>query len=219
MGHDYRGDRQLIPDPLNEVVNAVGHDGVQAGGRLIIEDNLRLVDDGAGQANPFAHAPGELRGVLVFGAGQLDCLEHLGHAVGDLRLRERGVPAEGEGHILGDRHGIEQGRALEEHAELAADRQEFPFVHRHNVLVLDQDFAALGLEQADQVLEQHALAAAAAADNDHRLALVDAKTDAIQDGVAAETLPQVADFNHSACKAWPSVRVRKKFVMSMVIDE
>ena len=78
---------------------------------------------------------------------------------------------------------------------------------------------ASGLQQADQVLEQHAFAAAAAADDDDRLALLNPKAHAVQDGMGAEALLQIADFDHSVSKIWPRISVRKKLEIRMVIEE
>ena len=78
---------------------------------------------------------------------------------------------------------------------------------------------ASGLQQADQVLEQHAFPAAAAADDDDRLAFLDPEAHAVQDGVGAEALLQFADFDHRVWKIWPSVSVRKKLEIRIVIEE
>src|SRR5438552_3192849 len=46
--HGDRGHFEPLADPDDQLVDAVGHDGVQSSGRLVVKDDLRLVDDGAG---------------------------------------------------------------------------------------------------------------------------------------------------------------------------
>ena len=98
-------------------------------------------------------------------------------------------------------------------------RQQLSFVKRHNIFPIDQHLAGIRLEQCDQVLEEHALATAAPADNHHRLPFVDAKADTIQHDVRAELLRQIAHLDHKVWKIFPSVSVRKKFVIRMVMEE
>ncbi len=69
------------------------------------------------------------------------------------------------------------------------------------------------------MLEQDALAPAAAPDNDHRFAFLNAKVHVVQDLVLTEALRQSADLDHKVLKICPSASVRKKFEMRMVMDE
>ncbi len=55
-------------------------------------------------------------------------------------------------------------------------------------LVVKKDFAAVGPEKSDDVLEHHALAAAAGAEHDERLALFDRQIDLVQHDEVAEAL-------------------------------
>jgi hypothetical protein len=77
---------------------------------------------------------------------------------------------------------------LEQHAELAPDIDQLALVHMRDVLAFNEYFAGVGLQQRNEMLQQNAFAATARADDDDGLAFVDAKIDAIQDWVVAETL-------------------------------
>jgi hypothetical protein len=101
------------------------------------------------------------------------------------------VPAQPERHVFRDRHRIEQRRALKHHAEFPAHAQQLAFVHRHDVLAVNQHLARVRLQQADEVLEQNAFAAAAAPDDDDRFAVFNPKADAVEDFVRAETFFQM----------------------------
>ena len=80
--------------------------------------------------------------------------------------------------------------------------------HRHAVLVhdlgrlhrltADEDFACIRLFQADEMLEQDGLAAAARAHDDEDFTGPDVKVEARQDLLAVETLAQPANLDAEA---------------------
>src|SRR5207244_3967992 len=100
-----------------------------------------------------------------------------------------------------------------------AHAQQLAFAHRDDVLTVDQDVAGIGFHQPDEVFEQDAFAAAAAADDGDGFAAFDLETDAFQDALRAEVLLQVADFDHSRPTIFPNARVRKKFTIRTVMEE
>ncbi len=60
MGDGDGGRAQLLHLRLDQIVDDVAHDGVEAGGRLVEENDLGLGGDGAGEADALAHAAGKL---------------------------------------------------------------------------------------------------------------------------------------------------------------
>src|ERR1035438_6243795 len=184
---------QPVAHPQDQLVYTVRDNWVQPGRRLIIQKDLRLVNNRARQADPLFHAARQFGRILVLGARQIHHFEHLGYLLTDFLFRQGTFAAKGKSHILCHVHGIEEGGALEQHAELAAHVQQLTFVHGDDVLVLDEHLPGVGLEEADQVLEQDALPAAAATDDDDRLALLDPEAHAVQDGMRAAALFPVPD--------------------------
>ncbi len=75
--------------------------------------------------------------------------------------------AQGEGDVFADGERIEKRAVLEEHAGFLAQRHQLLLVHLGEVLVAEPNLPRIGLHEGDDVLEQHAFAAAAAADDDH----------------------------------------------------
>ena len=67
-----------------------------------------------------------------------------------------------------------------------------------DVLAVNVDFAGVGGDQADEELEQNALAAAAHADDGHRLALLDGEIHAVQDAERAEAFLQIGALQSSS---------------------
>src|SRR3954468_2008715 len=84
-------DAELLARSDDHLVDALGGERVEAGGRLVVEDDLRLPDDGAGQAHPLAHAAGELGREFLLHAEELDDGQLLLHLLADLILGELGV--------------------------------------------------------------------------------------------------------------------------------
>ncbi len=90
-----------------------------------------------------------------------------------------------------DRHRIEERAALKENADLAPNCGKLPLAQSDDVLAIDPDFARVGPHQADQIFQQDALAAAAAADDHERLAGRDAQVDPAQNFLRTDALFQV----------------------------
>ena len=78
--------------------------------------------------------------------------------------------------------------------------KQFPFIHGHDVFIVNQHLAGVGLQQANQMLEQDALAPAAAANDDDRLAFFNAKPDAFQNQIRTKALLQIPHLNHTVWK-------------------
>src|SRR2546423_1143283 len=100
-----------------------------------------------------------------------------------------------------------------------ANFEQFSFIHPADIFSINQHLARIGTQQANQMLEQNALAAATAPNDHHRFAGFNAKTHAVQDWVWAEALPEIAHLDHKLFNTSLRVRVRKKLVMSRVMDE
>jgi hypothetical protein len=178
------------------VVDGIDENGVEAGGRLVEEDDLGLVDESPGDRHALAHATRDLGGVLVPHVGEADLLELLLHPILDLRRFQAGFLPEREGDVLGDRHGVEEGAPLEDHPVALADAVQLAPAQARDLGAVHRDRPRVGAEQSDEVLEQDRLAAAAPADDHHDLAGGDVEIDAAQDRLAAEALVEVLDPDH-----------------------
>jgi hypothetical protein len=102
--------------------------------------------------------------------------------------------AKGEGDIMADIHGVEEGAVLEEDSELASHGPELAFLEAGDFVAIDDDGAFIGLEEADEVFEEDAFAAAAGADHDGALAAGDIEIDAAEDMLGAKRFLKAAHF-------------------------
>ena len=98
-----------------------------------------------------------------------------------------------ERHVLPERQRVEQGRALEQHPELAVDPVAVVARYSDHVFSVDQDRSGIGLEDADDAFDQHRLSGAGAADHDQGFAGADVEIEPAQDLFAPERLFQSAD--------------------------
>src|SRR5690606_29080863 len=180
----------------DEAVDDVRHNRVEAGRRLVEKDDLRLGGDRAGEGDPLLHAAGQLRRPeLSYIRAEADARQLLERD--DLRLRSRHALTldQAEGDVLPDRQAVEQRAALEEHPELGVHALALARREMHDVLSVDLDRAAIGVNDAEDRLEEHRLAGAGAADDDERLAAPDIEIHPLQHLLAAEALVQIANFD------------------------
>ena len=100
-----------------------------------------------------------------------------------------------EEDVLGHGQGVEQGRALEEHAELLLEGEQVLPGQRGGVEAVDGHPSLVRGQEPDDVLEQDALAAAAPADDDHALPPLHAEVEAVEDDVVPEALADPLDLD------------------------
>ncbi len=122
---------------------------------------------------------------------EADLIDPLQHDLADLLLRLVRLLPQREGDVVVEIHGAEQGAVLEEDPELAAHLEELGAAPVRDGLAVDEDVAVVGEHQADEVLDEHALAGARRAEDHGDHPVGDADVQAVQDAVAAERLVHV----------------------------
>ena len=100
---------------------------------------------------------------------------------------------QGQGDVLLNRQRVEQRAILEHHAQPLAQGRQLLFAESRRVLAEDFDAARSGLHQADNRLEQGALAAAATAEHDGDFPLIHVRVNPAQDGRLAVGHAEVLD--------------------------
>ena len=110
----------LLLEPEEAVPQDVAGLRVEAGGRLVEQQDLRLVDERAGDRQPAPHAAGERLDALVAALGELGEVEEAGGPLGDDRLRQAEVAAVDEQVLPYGQLGV-QCVVLRHDAEARAD--------------------------------------------------------------------------------------------------
>ena len=159
----------------DQVVEGVGADRVEAGRRLVEEDDVGVERDRPGEAGALLHAAGELGGELRrrrSAAGRPSTTLSRASA-----SRSRRLDVEELAHrrldVLLDGQRREQRPLLEEHPPAPADRGELGVGAVEDVDAEDPDRAGRRAVQPDDRAQQHRLAGARAADDAEHLAPVD----------------------------------------------
>jgi hypothetical protein len=116
------------------------------------------------------------------------------------------VASQRERDILGDREGVEERGRLEDHTDAHPDAVHRLIIHRVHRFAKDEDLAPARLEQPNQVLEEHALAAAARTHDDLDLALPDPERHTFQDRDPIERLPEVMHGHDVGGRRAPGLR-------------
>ena len=78
--------------------------------------------------------------------------------------------------------------ALKKNSDFLTNGRELPFGHANNILAFNPNFSRIRSHQTDKMFEQHALAAAAAADNRKGFTARDFEIDPAQDFLGADFL-------------------------------
>jgi hypothetical protein len=198
VGDDQERRVDLGVEVDDELVEEGGTDRVEAGVGLVEEHDLGVEDQGSRQARALAHAAGDLTGELVLGADEADEVHLLHHDVADLGLGLLGVLAQREGDVVVEVHRPEHGAVLEQHAEELPDLVEVLLGAGGDVGALDEDLAVVGLEQADQALEEDGLAGTGRAEHHADLAGRDGQGHVSKDELRAEGLGEVVHFDLDA---------------------
>ena len=161
---------RLLPDAQELEVHPLPGQGVEGAEGLVHQQQLGVVNEGAGDGDALLHAAGELLGIAALEAleaHQLEKTPRLGLQRGAVHLED----LDGQQDIVEDLAPVQQQGLLKDKADLAPGIE---------LLLVDKDLAGALLEEPRDDLEQRCLAAARRADKAHELLRVDVKGDAAE---------------------------------------
>src|ERR1017187_7625136 len=217
-----RDRRRFEPRPhlLDDLHDDVRRDRVEAGRGFVEKEDFGLQRDRAREAYAAPHPSRKLGRALVLDAGQAHELKALSHPIGDLLFRLLRVPREGKRDVLAHAHRVEERAFLKRHAELASQDVALARRHRPEVLAVDLDRARIGLQEANDVLQENALADPRLSDEGERLAFLDLEIQTYEDLLFAEALRHALepDRGGRGGGAQNSTFVRKKSAMRIVSE-
>ena len=111
-------DAHALLDVFQFVLHVLAQSEVERAERLVEQQHLRTVDQGAGDGDTLLLAAGEACYLAVFKAFEADDLEHFGDAVVDFLFRQL-RQAQAEGDVVVDIEVREEGVSLEHGVDLA----------------------------------------------------------------------------------------------------
>ena len=193
VGDDYDGRAETVAEAQDEVVETARAERIESGTGLVEEEDFRIERHGAGDAGAFVHAAADLGGIVVLVAREADEGELIGNELADGLGRQSGVFFQRHGDVLGKRHGGPQCAGLIHHAKAADEFLPFHRTGGGEILVAIENAALDGFQQADEVAQQRALAAAAAAHDDKNVLLGDLEIEIPHDHEGVISHRQIAD--------------------------
>ena len=146
-----------FPDLHDCTCQFVGVYRVQFGGRLVIQDEVRIHGQGTGYGNPFFHAARKFRCPEIFTPLETDHGKLAADYLTYLRLGANPVLPEPEPDIFSDGKGIEQRRRLENHTVPVVARTGAMFFSGQRDIV-DRDLTAVRRIEPDDKLQKNAFA-------------------------------------------------------------
>src|SRR6266550_1112992 len=173
----------------DQPVDDIGHDRVEAGGRLVEEHDLGLGGDRAGERDPLLHPARQL--------GRAQRRDFRAEADGG-KFFERDLARcgaihtaaldEAKGDVFPDAQRIEQRAALKQHAEFAHDLLAPAAAQPDGFRAIDSNRSGLGPHDPEDTLDQHRFSGARAADDDEALTGRDCEVDAVEHALPAKRL-------------------------------
>ena len=139
MADDDDGGAETVPQLKDQIVEPAGGDRVEAGGRLVEEQNVGVEGQRPRQAGPLAHAAAEFGRKLVERVLHPDEAEFQPHQAADRGVVEAGEHAQRQRDVFAHCQCAPQRTALEQHAEAPADRGAARLGAGPVVLRLDQN--------------------------------------------------------------------------------
>ena len=202
--HDDR-DAEVAVDVLDPESHVLALLGVQPGGRLVEQQQLRLQAERAAHLHDLAHSVGQVRDPLLPVVGELQEVDDVFHAAPVLELlsphrgeeQEMGQRRRAPVDMTADEEVLQDGGVLEELDVLEgarqAERRDAMRRQRGDVAAREPNAPAVGGVDAAHQVEERRLAGSVRSDDGEHLALLDVEAHVVDGTNAPEADRQVLD--------------------------
>lgn len=180
MRDHHAGDPQRIIEQTDQPHQNAHGNRILAHERLVIQQDLRVHRDGAGQRNTTLHAPRQLVRHQFQRPTQTDGLQFHQDNVTNHFFGELGVHTQRECHVLEHVEIGEQRTALKQHAHLLAHVEQLITRQLRQADTRDANIASRGPQLGSDQAQQGRLAAAGGAHDAGDLAARDADVDLVE---------------------------------------
>ena len=174
-------------DPVEQLHDPDRRLGIEVAGRLVGQQQRRVVDERARDRDALLLAAGELVGIVVQLGREAGEAQDVGHLLAHLAARPAGH-LQRVGDVVVDRPVRQQLEVLEDDAEVAAVVRDLLARDLGQVAPGDRDRAVARLDLLDQQAHDRRLARAGRADEEDELAGVDRERRVLEPHVAAGVL-------------------------------
>jgi len=181
VGDHDTGDPQGVVEQADQAHQDTHGDGVLAGERLVVHEDLRVQGNRPGQCDAALHAAGELVGHQLDGTAQPHRLQLHQYDVADHLLGQAGMHAQRERDVLEHVEIGEQRAALEQHAHLLAHVEQLAAREARQVVPGHPDLAPGGHQLGGDQAQQGRLATAGRPHDGRDLASRNGDIDVVED--------------------------------------
>ena len=164
-------------DVAQQAENGLRRLRIERRGRLVAEQQFRVIGQRPGDADALLLPAGELRRVLVAVFGQLDEIQQFADPRVHLSVAILAGQLERKADVVADRLGADQVEVLEDHPGLAAVSLKLGSRQSRNLATVNQNAAAVRPLKEIQCADQRAFTSARGADDAEDFALLDAQID------------------------------------------
>src|ERR1017187_2046586 len=186
MRNHQRGDVNPVLEMHNLLSDDHGGQRIELAGGLVVENQLRLDHQRAGDSDTLLHATRKLAGHLFLGVLEAHDFKFLADDASDLLGGLEAVFGKIKPYILPDRQRVEQRAGLKDHGHAVLIHD----LGRVNRLAFNEDFPGVRFLQSDDVFEQDGFATAARAHDDEYLTWLNFKVQPAEDFLTAKRLAQ-----------------------------
>ena len=120
----------FAPDAQDLILHTHTGESIQCAERLVQQQDLRLVDQGANEGHTLCHTAGKLTGVIILELLQTDDIDHALHLI--LIALELALHFQREADVLLHSQPGEQGGLLEHHTTVGRGTIYFLAIHSHS---------------------------------------------------------------------------------------
>ena len=193
---DHKDRGTQIVDLLKQGHDLEGAGRVQVAGGLVGDDGRGVIHQGTGNGQTLLLAAGHLSGVTVRLVLQAYQLQHIGNTVPDLPLPGTDH-THGEGHVVIDRHIVDQAEVLKHNADGTPQQRDLPLANALQRIAIDLHGAGGRPEFTGNELDDGGFSGSGRANQEAELAVVDLHGHAVQRFIALlVAFYDICKFNH-----------------------
>jgi hypothetical protein len=213
MSHNECGEVEFVPVVRDHGKHVVSADGIQPGGWLVEQDEVRLRDDRAGKRKAFLHAAGELAGVAGTVSIQVELPQGLKTALADFPVSKPGGLLQRKRHVFERRQRIEEGVALKKEAAAPQKPGMSRSIRGADGMLVKADPPGIGLFDMGHAFQENGFSGSAGAEHGKNTAPRHGQIDSPEHMVAAKAFVQVFDLKQGSLFGRFHVRIRKEVMM------
>ena len=196
MRHHDAGDAQRRVKRLDQAQDHGQRNRIEPGKGFVVDQQLRIHDDGPRQGHASCHAARERTGGEFSCAAQTHGLQLHEYQPAQQRFRQSGMGAQREGHVFKDIEIAHQGAILEQHPDPSPQGVQGRATEPPGAFAEDREIARIGANRPHDQAQQRGLAGAAGTHHRGDFAAAYRQVEAVEYGAAADRVAQVAHLDH-----------------------